>query len=133
MDFEQRLREERARLGLGQGELAERAGVSREMWNRYERGGAKPNADVLVRLHECGMDVAFVIGGVRLVGDATLSAQERLLVEHFRCTDDEGRAVVARAASMEAQRLLAATRGPYAPAPAVVPLLLHDAPPKRKR
>ncbi|MSO69399.1 MAG: XRE family transcriptional regulator [Alphaproteobacteria bacterium] len=44
------LQEERARLGLTQGELAARIGVSQGAVSRWEKGRHRPNADVLVRL-----------------------------------------------------------------------------------
>jgi transcriptional regulator with XRE-family HTH domain len=45
-----RVREERTRVGLTQGELAERAGIHRENVNRMERGRHLPDLEVLVRV-----------------------------------------------------------------------------------
>ncbi len=63
-----RLREERERLGLKQSEIAELAGVSREMWGRYERG-ALPGSEVLIALASIKspekLDVLYVITGQR--------------------------------------------------------------------
>lgn len=85
----QRLRNERTRLGIGQGDAALLAGVSRNMWGAYERGLSSPGADVLMRL----------------VGHGTLSEPEEALFTDYRDTDDEGRAAITRTARMEAQRV----------------------------
>lgn len=60
-----RLREERQRLGLSQLQAAERAGVSREQWNRYEKRGATPGGDALERLAAQGFNVTYVLHGDR--------------------------------------------------------------------
>lgn len=59
-----RLREERVRLGLTQKQIAERVGVSREMWARYE-GGVAPGAGALSSAAAAGVDVGYVITGSR--------------------------------------------------------------------
>lgn len=52
-NFSQRLAQERKRLGLTQRDAAERCGVRREMWGRYERGDAQPTVSVLE--HFCAL------------------------------------------------------------------------------
>lgn len=59
-----RLREERARLGLSQQQIADLVGVRREMWAKYERG-AEPGAGPLSKAAIAGLDVPFVLGGMR--------------------------------------------------------------------
>lgn len=110
----ERLRDERVRLSLSQGDMAARVQVSREMWGRYERGLGLPNADVLIELHRCGGDVLFILTGARATTDRTLTDQERELLINFRATDAEGRAAVARMARIEADRL---SSGPAEPQP----------------
>jgi len=61
--FGQRLKEERERLGLSQQQAADIAGVRREMWGKYERGGAEPGVFVLERFCARGADVVYLVYG----------------------------------------------------------------------
>lgn len=127
-----RLREERERIGITQADAGLFAGVTREQWGRYERG-ALPNADALLKLQGHGFDVNYILGGSRMLTDATLSAEERQLLGNFRSTDDDGRASLLRAGQMEALRVQAVGRGVYAPAPPSRPVQLHESPPGTKK
>ncbi|MBL0920726.1 MAG: helix-turn-helix transcriptional regulator [Phycisphaerales bacterium] len=49
-DFSANLRAERARAGLTQAELAERAGLNPASIGSYERGVTKPQIDTLCRI-----------------------------------------------------------------------------------
>lgn len=60
-----RIKSVREDLGLSQGDMAAACGVSREMWGRYERSVAVPNAEVLARAAMQGADAVFVLTGVR--------------------------------------------------------------------
>lgn len=57
----QRLREQRKARGWTQSEAAAACEVSREMWGKYERGSAKPGADVLARMGAVGLDVIYIL------------------------------------------------------------------------
>ncbi|WP_167372028.1 helix-turn-helix domain-containing protein [Lonsdalea iberica] len=59
----QRLKSERSRLALKQGEAAARCGVSREMWSKYERGVAVPGGDVFAAFAQSGANVQFILTG----------------------------------------------------------------------
>lgn len=52
-----RLRDIRERRGWSQSEAAEQVRISREMWGKYERGAAKPGAEVLARLSAIGVNI----------------------------------------------------------------------------
>ena len=62
-----RLKNERVRLGFSQADIAERTGVSREMWGKYEKADAKrtylPNAAALVALDGLGADILYILTG----------------------------------------------------------------------
>lgn len=62
----QRLREQRIALGWTQDEAASKVGVSREMWGKYERDKAKPGGDILSKMGQAGIDVAYVLTGQTL-------------------------------------------------------------------
>jgi len=61
--FGPRLAAERKRLGLSQKDAAERCGVRREMWGRYERGIAEPGVTVLEHFCALGADPGVLLGG----------------------------------------------------------------------
>ena len=59
-----RLKEERNKLGLYQSDIAERCGVSREQWGKYERGENKPSSEKLFSFQKAGIDIDYVMHGV---------------------------------------------------------------------
>lgn len=132
LSFQSRLREERERIGVKQADAALLAGVSRNMWGAYERGEAKPGADVLLALMQHGFDLNYVLGGTRLINDeGTLPERERTLLERYRSTDDDGRNAVDRIAALEAMRVAhdSAVPGGYGGSPATKVLLHEPEPP----
>lgn len=60
-----RLFEERDRLKLTQQEMAEAAGVQKRAYNYYEKGERYPDAAALEKLSKRGIDVYYVISGLR--------------------------------------------------------------------
>lgn len=60
-----RLREERKRLGLLQPAFADLGGVKRVTQHFYEQDERVPDANYLLRLHEHGVDVVYVLLGNR--------------------------------------------------------------------
>lgn len=105
MPIGHRLKEERERIGISQGDAALLAGVSRNSWGSYEREESVPGAGVLVALMGHGFDVNYILGGMRLLlDDDSLSERERELLNLFRATDNIGRDAIQRAATMEAMR-----------------------------
>lgn len=68
--FSDRLREERERLGLTQEEFAGLAGTTRRSQSNYELGERVPDAEYLMRLVDRDVDVAYLITGRRVLGDA---------------------------------------------------------------
>ena len=63
--FSDRLLEERKRLKLNQQEMADLAGVQKRAYNYYEKGERFPDSQALQRLAAGGVDVYFLIVGVR--------------------------------------------------------------------
>ena len=63
LSFGPRLAAERKRLGLSQKDAAERCGVRREMWGRYERGIAEPGVAVLEHFYALGAQPDVLLGG----------------------------------------------------------------------
>lgn len=74
-----RLREERERLGLKQEEMANLGGVGRGAQLRYEKGEGAPGADYLSALSTRGLDVLYVVCGIRKMHTTASPEQSRLL------------------------------------------------------
>lgn len=60
-----RLTEERARIGFSQADFARKTGVSREGLRRYEMGLSEIGAEFLSKAASMGIDVQYVLAGVR--------------------------------------------------------------------
>lgn len=101
--FAGRLQEERKRLGLNQDEVADAVSVSRAMYGRYERAIAAPGAEVLALLLGLGFDLIYVMTGQRPAGVAPLSAEETVVLEHFRAASKDVRRAVLGALTGGAQ------------------------------
>lgn len=66
MTIGERLKEERDRLKLSQPALAEAAGTTKKTQIDYEKDKTQPKANYLAKVAEMGVDVAYVITGMRL-------------------------------------------------------------------
>lgn len=97
LHFANRLKEERKKLGLTQAEMAEKCGVSREMWGSYERGVYMPRSETLLSFSQAGINVDYVMGSSESPSDG-LSPEERELLAMFRAASGLGRAVILSAA-----------------------------------
>ncbi|MDH0747223.1 helix-turn-helix domain-containing protein [Pseudomonas sp. GD03842] len=82
-----RLREERTRLKLSQSALGAIGGVETNAQGNYENGVRSPKADYLLRILGAGVDINYVLTGVRpRDSDSTLSPSrppDPLHNEHF--------------------------------------------------
>lgn len=70
----QRLREERERLQMTQTDFGRLGGVSKHSQIRYERGDGTPDVDYLRGVASHGVDVHYVISGIREGAAAQRSA-----------------------------------------------------------
>lgn len=64
-DFSERLREERKRLKLTQGDMAAAGGVKANAQVNYEKGERAPTADYLQKVLAAGIDVTYLLTGLR--------------------------------------------------------------------
>ncbi len=69
--FGERLREERARIGLTQTAMAEIGGIKRTTQHIYETDIRVPDLHYLTRIRDAGADLAFLILGERQTGGRT--------------------------------------------------------------
>ena len=70
-DFSDRLKEERERIGLTQEQMGEAGGVRKQAQHLYEKGERKPDAEYLMRVHSAGVDVTYLLTGLRGQAGAT--------------------------------------------------------------
>lgn len=109
MNIGERLREERARLGLNQGDFAAVANVSKTTQFNYEKGERSPDAAYLEAVAAAGVDVLYVLTGRRAgLSETGLAEDESTLLNQYRAMPDSDRATVRRMASA-----LAETAGRY--------------------
>jgi transcriptional regulator with XRE-family HTH domain len=88
----ERLREERKRLGLSQKNMADLAKVSRQTYNEWEAGNTYPTAVQLSVLAEAGADAGYIVTGARSVMGLS-PRQAALLDNHSHLTEEDQRAL----------------------------------------
>lgn len=100
MSAGERLREERLRLGLKQEEFALLGGVNRNTQGSYEKNERTPDLHYLSAISVHGVDVLFVVTGVRLLAAAgSLSPMELSLLEAFRTLTESDQDTLTRMAA----------------------------------
>ncbi|RAS18916.1 hypothetical protein DFO50_10272 [Microvirgula sp. AG722] len=77
-----RLVEERKRLGYNQTDFGRVGGVSKGSQILYEKGDGAPNGDYLSAIALAGVDVQYVLTGMR--SSCAMTPAERVLIERFR-------------------------------------------------
>lgn len=81
-NFKERLKEERKRLKIKSGELAELGGVSAVSQSCYEKGKQLPGAAYLAAIAEAGVDVQYVLTGQRCA-TPVLTPQQKALIDLY--------------------------------------------------
>jgi transcriptional regulator with XRE-family HTH domain len=66
----ERLLEERLRLGLNKKRMAEAGGVVNSSYTNYEEGRRSPDGDFLAKIAEAGADVQYILTGRRTMDEA---------------------------------------------------------------
>jgi len=95
VSFGERLRLERARIGMQQIDMADACQVSRKTLSVWEKGEQTPNAAALALMAGLGVDVLYVVTGQRAgESESTLSPAERELLQAWRDSSELGRAAI---------------------------------------
>lgn len=94
--FGNRLRTERTRLGMNQEEFAACGGVQRNAQARYEKDERSPDAEYLSAIAAHGVDVLYVVTGVRAGAGlaAQLTEEQAALLQDYAAVPEEGKAAV---------------------------------------
>ena len=82
MSIGPRLKEERERIGITQAALGAVGGIQKQAQLKYESGVRTPSAEYLIEISKIGIDVNYVLFGVR--SNAELTSEEQQLLETFR-------------------------------------------------
>lgn len=107
MTIGQRLREEREALGLSQPKFAVLASTTKQTVFSWESNKTAPSAAQLAAFAEAGVDVGYVLTGVRQPQPgSSLSEREKKLVDQYRQLDEADRSTIERTITA-----LAATKG----------------------
>lgn len=89
MSFGTRLEEERQRLGLNKGEMAQAGNVSASAYGNYLRGERIPDLAALAAWTEAGADPLYIAIGQRI--PTLLSPEEEMVLGGYRKLDARGR------------------------------------------
>ena len=85
LNFGERLKEERVRLGYSQTDFAAVGGVAKTSQFNYEKGDRSPDTAYLAAVAAVGLDVLYVVTGERTPQPAdSLSAEEAEFLHHYR-------------------------------------------------
>ena len=93
--FPKRLREERERLNLSQTSFAECCGIKKNAQIKYEKGDRQPDSDYLEKAHKNGVDVSYLLTGIR-TQLVELPSDEALLLDSYRALDAEQKKMTLR-------------------------------------
>lgn len=107
--FHQRLAEERERLDLTQEQMAKAGGVAKRTYCNYENGDREPPSSFLGRLKDIGVDVGYLLLGVREFDSLGIDASEERLLSLYRSLSAEDKLALEAVALMYARPALAST------------------------
>lgn len=89
----QRLREERSRLNLTQKQMADLGGITKKSQHSYENDHRKPMSDYMSAIALSGVDVRYVLTGLRVPTNALNPSEDELLRLYRQCNADGQTAV----------------------------------------
>jgi transcriptional regulator with XRE-family HTH domain len=91
VSIENRLKEERLRLGFNQPDFAGLAGRTKKTLIDYEKGATSPDAKFLAAIAAAGADVQYILTGTRTPSQTTgpLTPREAALLDNYRNIEDE--------------------------------------------
>ena len=106
LNFGERLKEERVRLGYNQADFAAVAGVAKTSQFNYEKGERCPDTAYLAAVAAIGLDVLYVVTGERTPQPVnSISAKEAALLGFFRQLPEVEQSNLVRTASALAATL----------------------------
>ena len=110
----ERIKEERERLSFNQADFAALANSTRKTLFNWESGTASPNATVLAAWAEAGLDVLYVVTGVRNGAHPAQDAAEQVLLDSYRRCKPEARQHLIQTAALLSAGMSPASTAPTA-------------------
>ena len=103
MDFKERFRFERERLGFSQPKLGELLSVGKTTVINWEKGASSPDAAQLLIFVAAGADPLFLLADTRDPARPALDQAERVLIDSYRlCTHEARQHLIQTAALLAA-------------------------------
>lgn len=87
LNFNERLIEERSRLGLTQAAFGALASVTKLTQFNYEKGTRHPDSAYLMAIAESGVDVNYLLTGKRTITQKEINEELRYLADAFEAID----------------------------------------------
>lgn len=96
-DIGARLRDERKRCGLTQDQAAAGCGIVKRTQANYEAGASDATATYLSKAWTMGLDVPYILTGVRqTIARESLNAEEDSVIEQYRRIPEEDQRALRR-------------------------------------
>lgn len=102
-NINKRLKEERKKFAPNQSQFAKAVGVSLTTQSYYESGIRKPDSEYLAKAAAIGIDVLYVLTGIR-TGNAGLVPEEAALLDNYRNSSEEGKQAIQATSALLAQQ-----------------------------
>ena len=106
-----RIKEERERLSLTQQGLADAIQLAKRPLIDWEKGRTSPNAVQLSALSGLGVDVLYIVTGVRnaslpaISTTSSLTKRQSALLDNYENTDEAGKKIIEATAAEVAQQI----------------------------
>ncbi len=131
MTIENRLKEERERLGFTQPDFAELAGTTKKTVIDYEKGKTSPKASFLETIARVGADVSYIITGVKSViaerqADYAVTPDKADLLDCFEHCSEEDKRTIRRMAELCAKEVEAESQAERASEKSIYVRGLYD-------
>ncbi|HGV3467134.1 helix-turn-helix domain-containing protein [Klebsiella michiganensis] len=106
-----RIKEERERLALTQQGLADAIEIAKRTLIDWEKGRTSPNAVQLSALSALGIDVLYIVTGMRnaslptVMTESSLTKRQSALLDNYENTDEAGKKIIEATAAEVAQQI----------------------------
>jgi transcriptional regulator with XRE-family HTH domain len=99
----ERLREEREKSGKNQTEFGALGGVLKGAQINYEQDKRQPDAAYLSSIAADGVDVLYILTGMRSAAVPPISPRQRALLDNYEHSDESGKSIIEGTANLAAQ------------------------------
>nr|VFK20382.1 MAG: Helix-turn-helix domain-containing protein [Candidatus Kentron sp. LPFa] len=104
MQKNEKLREERKRLGYNQADFAAIGGITVNTQYLYEKGKRSPDSVYLSAISKAGADVLYILTGKRSVHEDSLKPEEEALLDNYRNSSEDSQRILRETSAALAQQ-----------------------------